>query len=142
MNTEIYRPGETILIEELKQIVRSARSKVYAAINQTMVEAYWQIGKRIVEEEQNGKERADYGTKLLKTLSAELTAEFGKGFSTNSLYYFRQFYLCFPKKLPTSWGILTWSHYKRLLQCRQARSSKLVSERSRRTNVELSYTRP
>ena len=115
MNTEIYRPGETILIEELKQIVRSARSKVYAAINQTMVEAYWQIGKRIVEEEQNGKERADYGTKLLKTLSAELTAEFGKGFSTNSLYYFRQFYLCFPKKLPTSWGILTWSHYKRLL---------------------------
>ena len=90
MNTEIYRPGETILIEELKQIVRSARSKVYAAINQTMVEAYWQIGKRIVEEEQNGKERADYGTKLLKTLSAELTAEFGKGFSTNSLYYFRQ----------------------------------------------------
>ena len=115
MNTEIYRPGETILIEELKQIVRSARSKVYAAINQTMVEAYWQIGKRIVEEEQNGKERADYGTKLLKTLSAELTAEFGKGFSTNSLYYFRQFYLCFPKKLPTLWGILTWSHYKRLL---------------------------
>ena len=115
MNTEIYRPGETILIEELKQIVRSARSKVYAAINQTMVEAYWQIGKRIVEEEQNGKERADYGTKLLKTLSAELTAEFGKGFSTNSLYYFRQFYLYFPKKLPTSWGILTWSHYKRLL---------------------------
>ena len=53
MNTEIYRPGETILIEELKQIVRSARSKVYAAINQTMVEAYWQIGKRIVEEVDN-----------------------------------------------------------------------------------------
>jgi len=56
----------------------------------------------------------------LKSLSKELTAEFGKGFSVNSLYYFRQFYLAFPEKLPTLWGILTWSHYKRLLSVSNA----------------------
>lgn len=102
-------------IREIKQIVTEARQKAYTAINSAMVEAYWLMGKRIVEEEQQGKERADYGTQLLKELSAELTKEFGKGFSTNSLYYYRQFYLTFPEIFPTARGILTWSHYKRLL---------------------------
>lgn len=102
-------------IHEIKQIVTEARQKAYSAINSAMVEAYWQMGKRIVEEEQQGKERADYGKQLLKELSAELTKEFGKGFSTNSLYYYRQFYLTFPEIFPTVRGILTWSHYKRLL---------------------------
>lgn len=102
-------------IEEVKQIVRQARQKAYSAINTTMVEAYWQLGKRIVEQEQVGKERADYGKQLLKTLSKELTMNFGKEFSTNTLYYYRQFYLMFPEIFPTAWGILTWSHYKRLI---------------------------
>lgn len=107
-------------IREIKQIITQARQKAYAAINSAMVGAYWQMGKRIVEQEQQGKERADYGAQLLKSLSKELTAEFGKGFSVNSLYYFRQFYLAFPEKLPTLWGILTWSHYKRLLSVSDA----------------------
>lgn len=81
-----------------------------------MVEAYWLMGKRIVEEEQQGKERADYGTQLLKELSAELTKEFGKGFSIGSLYYYRQFYNTFPEIFATPWRILSWSHYKRLIQ--------------------------
>lgn len=102
-------------IREIKQIVTEARQKAYSAINSAMVEAYWLMGKRIVEEEQQGKERADYGRQLLKELSAELTKEFGKGFSTNSLYYYRQFYLTFSEIFPTARGILTWSHYKRLL---------------------------
>ena len=102
-------------IQEIRQIITHARQKAYAAINSSMVEAYWQMGKRIVEQEQLGKERADYGTQLLKLLSRELTKEFGKGFSTNSLYYFRQFYLAFPEKFPTAWGVLTWSHFKRSL---------------------------
>lgn len=103
-------------IREIKQIVTIARQKAYTAINSTMVEAYWQMGKRIVEEEQQGKERADYGAQLLKELSAELTKEFGKGFSTGSLYYYRQFYNTFPDIFATPWRILTWSHYKRLIQ--------------------------
>lgn len=103
-------------IHEIKQIVTEARQKAYTAINSAMVEAYWQMGKRIVEEEQQGKERADYGAQLIKELSMELTKEFGKGFSIGSLYYYRQFYNTFPEIFATPWRILSWSHYKRLIQ--------------------------
>lgn len=107
-------------IQEIKRIVTQARQKAYTAINSAMVEAYWQMGKRIVEQEQQGKDRADYGSQLLKSLSKELTAEFGKGFSVGSLYYYRQFYQTFPEIFATPWRILTWSHYKRLLQVANA----------------------
>ena len=73
------------VISEIKSIVAQSRQQAYAAVNQAMVNAYWQIGKRIVEEEQQGKERADYGKQLLKQLSAALTEEFGKGFSVQNL---------------------------------------------------------
>lgn len=102
-------------ISEIKQIVEQARRQAYAAINTAMVDAYWKMGKRIVEEEQQGRERADYGKQMLKALSKALTEEFGKGFSTQSLYNFRLFYLTFPEIFSTPWRILTWSHYKRLL---------------------------
>ncbi len=74
------------------------------------------MGKRIVEEEQQGQTRANYGKQLLKSLSQALTEEFGKGFSVGSLYYYRQFYLTFPEIFATPWRILSWSHYKRLMQ--------------------------
>lgn len=99
-----------------KEYIIGARHKAYSAINTAMVEAYWLTGKRIVEEEQGGKERADYGKQILKELSAELTKEFGKGFSVGSLYYYRQFYTTFPDIFATPWRILSWSHYKRLMQ--------------------------
>lgn len=120
MNKDLALPYNSDFINDIKQIVAQARQKTYTAINSAMVDAYWQMGKRIVEQEQQGKDRANYGSQLLKSLSKELTAEFGKGFSANSLYYFRQFYLAFPEKLPTLWGILTWSHYKRLLSVSNA----------------------
>ena len=94
-------------IHDVREIVSKARQQAYSAINSAMVEAYWKMGKRIVEEEQQGQARADYGKQLLKSLSKALTEEFGKGFSVNSLYYYQQFYLAFPEKLPTLWGILT-----------------------------------
>lgn len=103
-------------IGDIKRIVTEARQKAYSAINSAMVEAYWLMGKRIVEEQQQGKERADYGTELLKELSKALTKEFGKGFSVGSLYYYRQFYITFPEIFATPWRILSWSHYKRLMQ--------------------------
>lgn len=102
-------------IQEIKQLVARGRQEAYAAVNQAMVNAYWQIGRRIVEEEQNGSTRANYGKQILKQLSAALTEEFGKGFSVQNLYYFRQFYLTFPEIFHTPCGILTWSHYRRLL---------------------------
>lgn len=109
-------PAGMEFIGDIKRIVAEARQKAYSAINSAMVEAYWLMGKRIVEEQQQGKERADYGTELLKELSKALTAEFGKGFSVGSLYYYRQFYITFPEIFATPWRILSWSHYKRLIQ--------------------------
>lgn len=83
-------------ISEVKEIVSSAKRQVYNAVNSTMVKAYWLIGKRIIEEEQNGEERAGYGKSIIKMLSNELTEEFGSGFSTTNVKYFRQFYQTFP----------------------------------------------
>ena len=114
-DTEITVQGGMNFIHEIKQIVSDARGKAYSAINSAMVEAYWLMGKRIVEEQQQGNERADYGTELFKELSKELTKEFGKGFSIPSLYNFRLFYQTFPEIFSTPWRILSWSHYKRLL---------------------------
>lgn len=103
-------------ITEIKDIITQARQKAYSAINTAMIEAYWLVGRRIVEEEQGGASRAEYGKQILKELSTELTKEFGKGFSVGSLYYYRQFYTTFPDIFATPWRILTWSHYKRLMQ--------------------------
>lgn len=119
MNKGIIVNSEATLssnfIQEIKQLVAYSRQEAYAAVNQAMVKAYWQIGRRIVEEEQGGAERANYGKQILKQLSVALTEEFGKGFSVQNLYYFRQFYLTFPEIFHTPCGILTWSHYRRLL---------------------------
>jgi predicted nuclease of restriction endonuclease-like (RecB) superfamily len=86
-----------LYIADIKQILALARQKAYSAVNFAMVEAYWLIGRRIVEEEQQGKERAEYGAYVIKTLSKELTTEFGKGFSERSIFQYRQFYQTFPE---------------------------------------------
>ncbi|WP_407497169.1 PDDEXK nuclease domain-containing protein [Elizabethkingia anophelis] len=103
-------------ISEIRNILAQARMKAYQSVNSVMVEAYWLIGKRIVEEEQNGKERAEYGEALLKNLSVALTKEFGKGFSSSNLRNFRQFYLTYsdPEICYTLCSKLTWS-YNRLI---------------------------
>lgn len=92
--------------------------KAYQSVNSVMVEAYWLIGKRIVEEEQNGKERAEYGEALLKNLSVALTKEFGKGFSSSNLRNFRQFYLTYsdPEICYTLCSKLTWSHNRLIMR--------------------------
>jgi len=100
--------------EEVRAILAQARQKAYAAVNFAMVEAYCQIGRRIVEEEQHGKGRADYGAFLIKELSKQLTSEFGKGFAVTSLKNFKRFYLTFPdfQKGSALWSLLSWSHYR------------------------------
>jgi hypothetical protein len=82
-------------ITDIKQIIISARAKAHTAINIAMVEAYWLIGKRIVEEEQQGMHRAEYGLEIIKNLSKKLKKGFGQGFGEHSLRDFRQFYLAF-----------------------------------------------
>lgn len=101
-------------IQEIKQILAQARQRSYQAINSAMVEAYWNIGRKIVLEEQNGKQRADYGKEILKKLSIELSQEFGKGFSERNLRNFRQFYNAFPENSiwQTLSAKLSWSHFQ------------------------------
>lgn len=79
-----------------------------------MIQTYWSIGKRIVEEEQNGNFKAEYGSSLLKTISKELTNEFGRGFSRSNLQSMRKFYIEY-QKCQTVSGKLSWSHYLLLL---------------------------
>ncbi len=105
-------------VSEIKQILSVARGKAYSAVNFAMVEAYWLIGKRIVEEEQQGKERAAYGEEILKTLSVELTREFGKGFGTRNLWDFKKFYLTFSEFeiMHTLCAQLSWSHIRLIMR--------------------------
>ena len=87
--TKHLSKGINTLYDTVNQIIKDARNTVYQTANFTMVKAYWNIGKAIVEEEQNGKERAEYGSFLIKNLSIELTLAFGKGFSEQSIKNFR-----------------------------------------------------
>ena len=105
-------------ISEIKKILKNARQKAYTAINSAMVEAYWEIGRRIVEEEQNGKERAEYGKEILQNLSKELTEEFGKGYSYRTLREMRKLYVYFSdyEKVRTLFAQLTWSHFQKVLR--------------------------
>ena len=105
-------------INEIKTILKNARQKAYTAVNSAMVEAYWKIGRRIVEEEQSGRERAEYGKEILQNLSKELTEEFGKGYSYRTLREIRQFYLMFSdfEKWRTVSAKLTWSHFQKVLR--------------------------
>lgn len=100
------------LVSDVRNIIEQGRSKAYSSVNRAMIETYWNIGKRIVEEEQQGNERAEYGKMLIKDLSARLTTEYGKGYSQRYLAYFRQFYLTIPDVmiLQTRLQNLSWSH--------------------------------
>ena len=111
-------------IIEIKTLIQSARTNAYQAINSAMIEAYWEIGKRIVEEEQNGNQRGSYGQEIIKKLSIELTEEFGKGFSERTLREFRQFYNYFPNLeiWRTAFAKLSWSHFQRVLKLSDVKS--------------------
>lgn len=105
---------EKIIFQEIKEILQEAKNKVYKVANNAMVEAYWNIG-RVIVEKQGGKDKAEYGTALLKNLSKEMTKEFGKGFTLTNLKYMRQFYLTFPKSHALS-DQLSWTHYRLLMR--------------------------
>ena len=105
-------------INEIKKILKNARQKAYTAVNSVMVEAYWKIGRRIVEEEQSGRERAEYGKEIIKNLSKELTEEFGKGFGERNIRNIRQFYVLFSdyEKWKSLISKLTWTHIQKVLR--------------------------
>ena len=110
--------GYQTALEDIKQIITLGQKYAYQAANKAMVLTYWQIGKRIVKQEQKGEERAAYGKQLIHLLSEELTRDFGKGFSERNIRNFRKFYVLFPdeKIWQTCLPNLTWSHVCCLLR--------------------------
>lgn len=104
--------------QEVRDILTQARGKAVNTVNSVMVDTYWEIGRKIVEEEQGGKSQASYGSGLLKELSRDLTKEFGHGFSLANLKNFRKFYLTYPEKGKsyTLCSLLSWSHNRLIMR--------------------------
>jgi predicted nuclease of restriction endonuclease-like (RecB) superfamily len=107
--------------QHIRQLIVQARTRVKVAVNVSMVDLYWSIGQRIVEEEQAGEIRAGYGKALLKQLSHQLTPEFGKSFDECELRKIRQFYLTFPIR-DTLCPELSWSHYRVLMRIKNEKA--------------------
>ncbi len=102
------------IYSEIKETLLSSRNNAFSAVNFAMVQAYWQIGHIIVEHEQNGSIRAEYGQSILQQLAARLSDEFGKGFSVRTLQQMKKFYVLFPNANALR-SQLTWTHYRLLL---------------------------
>lgn len=113
-NVMIYQS----VITDIKDIISFGQGKAYDAANKAMVLTYWHVGKRIVEQEQDGKERAEYGKALIDTLASELTKEYGKSYNKRNLQYFRKFYLAFPDEQIVNACVhnLNWTHFRSLLR--------------------------
>lgn len=138
---------------DIKHILEQARGEARSAVNAAMVEAYWLIGRRIVEEEQRGQHKAEYGARLIEDLSAALTADFGKGFSYANLYNCRQFYQTFPEQeiLYTACRELSWSHLRLIMRvdsplaidyyCREAREQNWTVRQLERNIKSQSFQR-
>ncbi len=114
MNYELNKNNYNALISDIGNLFNTGRQKAFQRVNKILIETYWNIGKRIVEFEQAGKEKAEYGSELLKKLSKDLKNLYGRGFSKSNIYLMRQFYIQFPK-FQTLSGKLNWSHYAELV---------------------------
>lgn len=117
MNGKEINQQEKTFINDIRSIIEQGQKMAYAAAGQAAIATYWNVGRRIVEEEQRGKTRAEYGHQLIPMLAKELTQEFGRGYGRRNLAYYRQFYLTF-----RNWEILhefvqnlTWTHLRRIL---------------------------
>ncbi len=103
------------LKEQIKTLLAKGKESAFRSVNTILLQTYWHIGKHIVEFEQKGETKAEYGKELLSKLSKDLTLEYGKGFSRSNLTYMRKFYLTFPKSETLSHK-LSWSHYFEILK--------------------------
>ena len=150
MEDKLSHIPEDSFINDIKKIVEQGRCAAYGAVNAVMIETYWRIGRRIVEQEQNGSERAEYGTQLIELLSKELTVAYGKGFGTRNLWLFKQFYLTFNniEILHTRMQNLTWSHIRTTLRVDdpvaarwylQTASQEMWSVRTLDRNISTQY---
>ncbi|MFL9845539.1 PDDEXK nuclease domain-containing protein [Flavobacterium rhizosphaerae] len=138
----------TQLAQRISELLTETRSRIVQSVNHTMVLTYYEIGRMIVHEEQNGNERADYGKQLIKTLSIKLTADFGKGFSQRNLEQMRQFYLVYSKAQTLSAEFeednkpfrkfqLSWSHYLKLMRIEDVNERNFYEIESYKNNWSL-----
>jgi predicted nuclease of restriction endonuclease-like (RecB) superfamily len=125
--------SEDLLFQSAKQIISLAREKVFRVANSALLLTYWQIGQLIVEDEQKGKDRAEYGKFVLKNLSKKLSLEFGKGFDESNLRNMRTFYQAFPI-CDALRHELTWTHYRMLLKVDSSQKVKYYIEESIQNN--------
>ena len=105
------------VITEIKSIISSGQEAAYSASSKAMLLSYWNIGKRIVEQELGGSERAEYGRGLISALAEDLTKEFGKNYSKRNLHYYIKFYQCFPDEQIVNACVhnLNWTHIRDFL---------------------------
>jgi hypothetical protein len=122
----------TSFYTQIVDLLKSARKNVLRAVNQTMVLTYFEVGRMIVEEEQNGKDRADYGKSLLQGLSKVLTSEFGKGFSVTNIQQMRNFYLTYQNQQTLS--------VKSSTRIQQTASAELDNKLQRASSILISET--
>lgn len=146
-------PDEQQFFADIRDLLRTGRETAYRSVNRVMVKTYWQIGKRIVEQEQQGEARADYGEYLIVNLSRYLTDCFGKGFSVANLWNFRQFYLTFSDFEQFSTHCvenLAWTHIRLIMRLDdekerhyylQEASSQNWSTRLLERNIKSGYYR-
>ncbi len=110
-----YGETQNDFYARIQKIIENARSNLVLAINHEMVLAYWEIGREIIEEEQNGKDRAAYGARLIENLSMHLSMQFGSGFTIANIRNMRQFYMAYPKRYALR-SELGWTHYRMLMR--------------------------
>ena len=149
MNTELSNI-ESSFISDIKKIVEQGRRAAYGAVNAVMIETYWHIGRRIVEQEQQGEKRAGYGKYLIKTLSTELTVAYGRGWSVRNLQYARSFYQTYSdlQIVQSRLHNLTWTHILTTLRVEnpeaarwylQTASQEMWSVRTLDRNISTQY---
>ena len=133
---------KTELVERIEQLIIEAKKRTISAVNTAMVYTYYEIGRMIVDDEQQGEERAKYGKAVLKELSIRLTNKFGKGFSVENLDRMRYFYKTYSKTnsstvLTNSYFTLSWSHYLKLMRIDNPEERSFYEIEARENNWSL-----
>jgi len=115
--TTMAEQQNDVLFQDVCTIIEQGRQQAYANVGQIVIYTYWNVGRRIVEEEQGGQKRASYGTRLMKKLAENLIPIYGTSYSKRNLDYYKKFYLLFPEaeKVNTCVHNLEWSHVRRVL---------------------------
>ena len=139
----IDKSRQNLLFDKVTQLLSKARSEVVRSVNKTMVYTYFEIGRLIIEEEQHGKNRAEYGKSILKTLSDKLVKEIGKGFSVDNLENMRKFYFTYSKSETVSRNLesydfqLSWSHYLKLIRISNLEERKFYEIEAIQNNKQI-----